>query len=126
LLLNIKEDIMYEKGGVNILNQVVLVGRIVKEPELHETSEGNKVSLITLAVPRSFKNSSGEYETDFISCSIWRGIAENVCEYCHKGDLIGVKGHIQSSSYEKDDVKVYKIEVIAEKVTFLSTKKADE
>ncbi len=121
-----KKVIMFGKGGVIILNQVVLVGRIVKEPELSETGEGHKVTNITLAVPRSFKNVNGEYETDFIICSIWRGIAENVCEYCHKGDLIGVKGHLQASSYEKDDVKVYKTEVVAEKVTFLSSRKEAE
>ena len=116
---------MYAKGGVTILNQVVLVGRIVRDPELHE-GEDYKSTLLTLAIPRSFKNVNGEYDTDFITCTIWRGIAENVCEYCHKGDLVGVKGHLQTSNYEKDDVKVYKLEVIAEKITFLSTKKEAE
>ena len=120
-----KKDIMYAKGGVTILNQVVLVGRIVRDPELHE-GEDYKSTLLTLAIPRSFKNVNGEYDTDFITCTIWRGIAENVCEYCHKGDLVGVKGHLQTSNYEKDDVKVYKLEVIAEKITFLSTKKEAE
>ena len=121
-----KKVIMDKKGGVIILNQVVLVGRIVKEPELYETKDGYKNTSITLAVPRTFKNVDGEYETDFIMCLLWRGIAERVCEYCHKGDLIGVKGHLQSSSYEKDEVKVYKTEVIAEKVTFLSSNKKEE
>ena len=120
-----KKDIMYAKGGVTILNQVILVGRIVRDPELHE-GEDYKSTLLTLAIPRSFKNVNGEYDTDFITCTIWRGIAENVCEYCHKGDLVGVKGHLQTSNYEKDDVKVYKLEVIAEKITFLSTKKEAE
>lgn len=59
-----------------MLNQAVLVGRIVQTPELRETENGKKVARMTLAVPRSFKNSNGEYETDFISCVMWKGVAE--------------------------------------------------
>lgn len=73
-----------------MLNQTVLVGRLVKNPELSETEKGKKVSKITLAVPRSYKNVNGEYETDFIECVLWSGIAESTVEYCQKGDLIGV------------------------------------
>ena len=74
-----------------MLNQAVLVGRIVYDPELRETDNGNKVANVTLAVPRSFKNSDGEYDTDFISCVLWKGVAENTVEYCKKGDLVGSK-----------------------------------
>lgn len=109
-----------------MLNQAVLVGRIVADPELRETDNGNKMSKITLAVPRSFKNADGNYDTDFISCVLWQGVAENTVEYCRKGDLVGIKGHIQTRSYEIEDEKKYVTEVIAEKVTFLSSKKADE
>ena len=109
-----------------MLNQAVLVGRIVSDPELRETDNGSKMSKITLAVPRSFKNSDGNYDTDFISCVLWQGVAENTVEYCRKGDLVGIKGHIQTRSYEVEDEKKYVTEVIAEKVTFLSSKKADE
>ena len=106
-----------------MLNQVVLVGRIVKDVEVKELESGKKVSFITLAIPRSFKNAYGEYETDFIDCRLWSGIASNVAEYCRKGDIIGVKGRLQSSSYEKEDgTKQYKMEVIAERVSFLSSK----
>lgn len=109
-----------------MLNQAVLVGRIVQEPELNKTDKGN-LTHITLAVPRSFKNVNGEYETDFINCTLWQAVAENTVEYCKKGDLVGVKGRIQSNNYEdKDGNKKYTVEVIAEKVTFLSSKKADE
>ena len=73
-----------------MLNQTVIVGRLVKEPELRETENGNKVTNITLAVPRSYKNMNGEYETDFISCVLWKGIAENTVEYVKKGDLLGI------------------------------------
>lgn len=106
-----------------MLNQVVLVGRLVKNPELKETEKGNKITSITLAVPRSYKNVDGEYETDFIDCTLWRGIAETTSEYCKKGDLLGIKGRLQSNSYEKENEKVYTTDVIAEKISFLSSKK---
>lgn len=101
-----------------MLNQVVLVGRIAKEVEVLETDNGRKVSYITLACQRSYKNEEGVYETDFVPCTLWNGIAENVAEYCRKGDIVGVKGRIQSENNG--------IAVIAEKVTFLSSKKEDE
>lgn len=100
-----------------MLNQIILVGRLVSDPQINETENG-KVSTITLAVSRSFKNEEGIYETDFIPIILWEGIATNVNEYCKKGDLLGVKGRLQT----KDN----KIEVVAEKVTFLSSKKSNE
>ena len=109
-----------------MLNQIVLVGRLVKTPELMQTESGKKVSRITLAVPRSYKNSEGEYESDFINCTLWTGIAENTAEYCKKGDLLGVKGRIQTRVYEKDEEKKYISEVVAEKVTFLTSKSKNE
>jgi len=113
------------KGGIYMLNQVVMVGRIVKDPELIVTENGNKVTRIVLAVPRNYKNVNGEYDTDFIPCILWKGIAENTTQYCKSGDLIGVKGHIKTGSYEKDDTTKYTIDIVAEKVTFLSSKKID-
>ncbi len=110
-----------------MLNQTVLVGRLVKDPELRETDNGNKVTNITLAVPRSYKNINGEYDTDFIPCVLWKGIAENTAEYVKKGDLIGVKGHLQTRNLELDEnLKRQSVELIAEKVTFLSSKRTDE
>lgn len=109
-----------------MLNQTVIVGRLVKDPELRETDNGNKVTNITLAVPRSYKNSDGEYETDFISCVLWKGIAENTVEYVKKGDLLGIKGRISTRNYEINDEKKYVMEVVAEKVTFLSSKREEK
>ena len=107
-----------------MLNHTVLVGRLVRDPELYETENGNKVTSITLAVPRSYKNSDGQYDTDFIPCVLWRGVAENTAEYCKKGDLLGVKGHIQSRDIELENESHRQVtEVVAEKVTFLSNKK---
>ena len=110
-----------------MLNQAVLVGRLATDPELKELENGKKVTNITLAVPRSFKNSQGEYETDFINCVLWKGVAENTVEYCNRGDLIGIKGRIQTRSVELDDDTHKKyVEVVAEKVTFLSSKRQEE
>lgn len=117
-------DLFSKQKGEYMLNQTVIVGRLVKDPELNETENGNKVTNITLAVPRSFKNSDGEYETDFISCVLWKGIAENTAEYCKKGDLLGVKGRVQTRNYEdKEEQRHFVMEIVAEKVTFLSSKK---
>ena len=109
-----------------MLNQLVVIGRLVKNPEVKKTESGKKVTNITLAVPRSYKNVNGEYETDFIDCILWNNVAESTTEYCHKGDLLGIKGRIQTRTYQKDEEKKYVTEVVAEKVTFLSSKKADE
>mgnify|MGYP004480313541 FL=1 len=109
-----------------MLNQTVLVGRLVSDPELRETNNGNKVTNITLAVPRSYKNVNGEYDTDFIPCVLWKGIAENTAEYVKKGDLIGIKGHLQTRNLELDEnIKRQSVEIIAEKVTFLSSKRQE-
>lgn len=105
-----------------MLNQIVLVGRLVQDPEIEELENGIKTSYITLAVSRSYKNSDGIYESDFIPCLLYKGIAENTTEYCKKGDVIGVKGRIQTKQEKNKNI----IEIVAEKVTFLSSRKGTE
>lgn len=100
-----------------MLNQVILVGRIVQDLEIKELESGKKTVKITLAIPRSFKNSEGVYDTDFIDCIAFGGIAENTKEYCQKGDLIGVKGRVQKLGNEET------MKIVAEKITFLATRK---
>ena len=109
-----------------MLNQVVLVGRLTSDPEVVVLEERHKKSIFNVAVPRSFKNSNGEYETDFIRCLLWDAIATSTAEYCHKGDIVGIKGRIQVTQYEENNEKKYLTEVVAEKVTFLSSKKQEE
>jgi len=105
-----------------MLNHVILVGRLVRTPELLLTESGKKLSLITLAVSRNFKNQNGEYDTDFLDCTLWTNVAENTAEYCKTGDVIGVKGRLQTRLIENEDgIKYKKVEVIAERVTFLSS-----
>ena len=109
-----------------MLNQVVLVGRLTSDPEAVQLEGGHKKSIFNVAVPRSYKNSNGEYETDFIRCVLWDAIATSTAEYCHKGDIVGIKGRIQVTQYEENNDKKYLTEVVAEKVTFLSSKKQEE
>ena len=90
--------------------------------ECDEKESGKKLTNITVAVQRPFKNADNLYDTDFIRCILWNSVASNTTEYCHSGDVIGVKGRLQSSKYEdKDKVIHYNLDVIAERVTFLST-----
>ncbi len=105
-----------------MLNQTIIVGRLVSDPEIKETENGNKVSYITLAVPRSYKNSDGIYETDFMPCKVGYPMCDNVKEYCKKGDLLGIKGRIQTRQEENKNI----IEIVAERVTFLSNRKETE
>lgn len=110
-----------------MLNQVLMVGRLVEKPIVKENENGKKVCNITLAVNRSYKNVNGIYDTDFIKCTLWNGIAENTVEYCNKGDLIGVRGRLENDVYEKENGEKDRITiVIAEKVTFLATNKNKE
>ena len=108
------------------MNQVILVGRLTKDPEIIELEDGKKVTSMILAVHRSFKNVDGVYETDFIKCVLWNNVASTTTEYCKVGDVLGVKGRLQTSNYEKEDgSKVFKLDVVAEKVTFLSSRSKD-
>lgn len=66
------------------MNNYFCVGRLVNEPEVKELEDGKKVTNITIAVPRSYKNADGEYETDFIDCTIWNNVAQSTSEYCKK------------------------------------------
>lgn len=111
-----------------MLNNVVLVGRLAKEVEVKELESGKKVANITLAVPRPFKNADGEYETDFIDCVLWDGIASNTAEYCKKGDVVGAKGRLQNDVITNNDGEIIgkTTIVVAEKITFLSSKKEDD
>lgn len=110
-----------------MLNQLVLVGRLVRDPELKTLESGKKVTTVSLAVPRSFKNMDGVYDTDFFECILWEHIAQNTTEYCHKGDMIGVKGRLQTRTYtNQEEKKITKLEIIAEKVNFLTSKEKEQ
>ena len=109
-----------------MLNQATLVGRLTSDLEVKETENGVQVANMTIAVQRSYKNENGEYDTDFIDCVLWNSIAANTSLYCKKGDMVGVRGRIQTGNYVDYDGNKRKVtEIIAEKITFLSSKKAN-
>jgi single-strand DNA-binding protein len=108
-----------------MINRVILVGRLTKDPDLRYTPNGVPVATFTLAVNRPFSNQQGERETDFINCVVWRRQAENAANFLKKGNLAGVDGRIQTRNYEGQDGKrVYVTEVLAESVQFLEPKGA--
>lgn len=104
-------------------NMVYLIGRLTDDPILKKTEKDDMLT-INLAVQRAFKNEEGIYETDYIRCVLWSQVATNTCEYCKKGDLVGVKGRIQTRNYEDEKgEKKYITEVIVDKISFLASKK---
>ena len=105
-----------------MINKVILVGRITKDPEVKYTTSNNAVSTFTLAVPRLFSDTSGEKTTDFIQCVAWRKQAENLGKYVNKGALLGVEGRIQNRSYETSGDRRYITEVVCDSVQFLDTR----
>jgi len=98
-----------------MINRTILVGRLTRDPELRYTTNGAAVANFTVAVNRTFTNSQGEREADFINCIIWRKAAENFANLVHKGSLVGIDGRIQTSSYDNQQgQRVYRTDVIVE------------
>lgn len=107
------------------MNNVNLVGRLTRSPTVFLTESGKKGAIITLAIGRTFKNQNGEYEADYIDCTLWSGIAETTAEYCDKGDIVGVRGRLQTKLIEQEDGTKYKrMDIIANTVSFISTAKS--
>ena len=105
-----------------MLNRVILIGRLTKDPELRYTPGGIAVTQFTLAVDRPFKGEDGEREADFIPVVTWRQLAETCANYLRKGRLTAVEGRIQVRNYEGNDGKrVYVTEIIADNVRFLES-----
>lgn len=109
-----------------MINELTLVGRLAKDPELKATENGVFFCHVTLAVNRTYKNQQGSYDTDFITCTFWKRNAENIVSFCKKGSLVGVQGRVQTRTYEKQDgTKVYAVEIVGESITFLSRPKEE-
>lgn len=110
-----------------MINNVVLVGRLTKDPDLRYTANGTGVATFTLAVNRNFTNQSGNREADFINCVIWRKPAETLANYARKGTLLGVTGRIQTRNYENQQgQRVYVTEVVAENFQLLESRSESE
>lgn len=110
-----------------MINNVTLVGRLTKDPDLHYTANGTGVATFTLAINRNFTNQAGEREADFVQCVIWRKPAETLANYARKGTLLGVTGRIQTRSYDNQQgQRVYVTEVVAENFQLLESKATSE
>ena len=110
-----------------MMNNVVLVGRLTREPSMRYTPSGVAVANFSLAVDRPFANADGKKECDFIDIVAWRKTAETCAEYLDKGRLVGVEGRLQIRSYEDKEGNKRKVaEVVANNVRFLDSKKKDE
>lgn len=109
--------------GCVMLNRIVLIGRLTKDPELRYTQSGKAVCAFTLAVDRPYVGADGNKETDFINIVVWNKTAENCAQYLAKGKLAAVDGRLQIRSYDgQDGQRRYVTEVIADNVRFLSPK----
>lgn len=107
-----------------MINRVVLVGRLTRDPDLRTTGSGISVVSFTLAVDRQWVNSQGERDTDFINCVVWRKAAENFANFTSKGSLVGIDGRLQTRSYEnKDGQRVYVTEVVVDNFSFLESRR---
>lgn len=110
-----------------MINRVVLVGRLTKDPELKYTQSGIAVCRFTLACNRPFKSGEGEQQADFINCVTWRKQAENTANFLRKGSLAGIEGRINTSSFDGQDGKrVFLTEVVADSVQFLEPRNRSE
>lgn len=110
-----------------MINNVTLVGRLTKDPDLRYTANGTGVATFTLAINRNFTNQAGEREADFVQCVIWRKPAETLANYARKGTLLGVTGRIQTRSYDNQQgQRVYVTEVVAENFQLLESKATSE
>ncbi|MEN2004404.1 single-stranded DNA-binding protein [Staphylococcus hominis] len=110
-----------------MINRVILVGRLTKDPEYRQTPNGVSVATFTLAVNRPFTNSQGEREADFINVVVFRRQAENVNNYLSKGSLAGIDGRIQSRNYENNEGhRVFVTEVVADNVQFMDSKGSNQ
>lgn len=106
-----------------MLNRVILIGRLVRDPELRYVPSGQPVASFTLAVDRPFTSQQGEQQTDFIDIVAWRRLAEQVTQYLGKGRLVAVEGRLQIRSYETADGQKRKVaEVVATNIRFLDRK----
>ena len=108
-----------------MINRVVLVGRLTRNPELKYTANGIANLKFSLAVNRTYTGANGERQADFINCMAWRGTAENMAKFLKKGALIGIEGRMETSSYQTTDGSTrYSTYVVCDHVQFLESKKS--
>lgn len=106
------------------LNQVTLLGNLTRDPELRQTPTGQQVVSFSLALNSNYKNKEGNWEerVEYVDCTAWQKLAENVATYTKRGSKVLVQGRLQSRSWEQDGQKKSKVEVLANDVTFMDSK----
>ena len=109
-----------------MLNNVILVGRVVEEPQLKVLDGGYKVANIMLAIQKPFRNEENEYESDYVPVQAWMKTAEIICDYIGKGSILGCKCRLQTRLVEVNDLKFRTIDVIVERISFIYTKPRTE
>lgn len=109
-----------------MLNRVILIGRLTRDPEMRYIPAGDAVTSFTLAVDRQFTNKQGEREADFIKIVVWKKTAEACANYLGKGSLVAIDGRLQIRSYDQDGQRRYIAEVVAETVKFLDRRKTND
>lgn len=103
-----------------MFNEIILIGKLVKKPVLREAPNGIKLSTIIIEVERPYRNNLGIKDHDFINCVLWRGISEAVNDCCEAGSMLGIKGRLQSRTYEtSENQTMSSLEVKVEHVEFL-------
>ncbi len=106
-----------------MINRVVLVGRLTRDPELKKTTSGNAVATFTVAVDNRTKNPDGTKSTSFIPCVVFQQQADNVGKFTRKGSLVGIEGRLNQRSYQRTDgTKANVLEVVCDSVQFLEPK----
>lgn len=109
------------------MNKVILIGNLTRDPDLSETPSGVSVCRFSIAVNRGYTDSNGERQTDFFNCTAWRGVGENVAQYCSKGNKVAVSGSIQIRNYEDNDgIRRTVVDIVAQEVEFLSSRSSSD
>ncbi len=112
-----------------MMNKVVLIGRLTREPEVRKTASGLSNCSFSVAVNRNFKNAQGQYDADFINCVAWRQTADYMGTYLHKGNLVSVEGRLSTRNYDDPKApgrKVYVTEVTVENISGLESRATSE
>jgi single-strand DNA-binding protein len=109
------------------MNKVFLIGNLTRDPELNETPSGVSVCRFSIAVGRNYTQGDGERQTDFFNCVAWRGLGENIAQYCKKGNKVAVSGSIQLRNYEDNQgIKRTAVDIITQDIEFLTPKSRED
>lgn len=115
----------YDFGGIIVLNNVTIMGRLTTDADVRITSNGNKVCSFSIAVQRPHRKDS-DPEADFFSCVAWKGTAELIEKYFHKGNMIAIQGKLRNESYLKNNEKRFITRIIVEKISFTGEYRKEE